>query len=41
MALGTQSSPAFDEKGNETEDSHKAHENWEDQNAKAFGNLML
>jgi len=41
MALGAQPSPTFDEKGNETEDSHKARENWEDQNAKAFGNLML
>jgi len=41
MALGAQPSLTFDEKGNKTEDSHKACENWEDQNAKAFGNLML
>jgi len=27
MVLGAQPSPTFDEKGNETKDSHKAHEN--------------
>ena len=41
MAFGDQPSPAFDDKGSKTEDSHKAHENWEDQNAEAFSNLML
>jgi len=41
MALGAQPFLTFDEKGNETKDSHKAHKNWEDQNAKAFGNLVL
>ena len=41
MALSAQPSLTFDEEGNETENSHKACENWEDQNVKAFGNLML
>ena len=41
IVLGAQPSPTFDEKGNETEDSYKACKNWEDQNTKVFGNLML
>jgi len=41
IALGNQPSPTMGHDGNETDESYKTHENWDNQNAQAYGNLML
>ena len=41
IALGNQPSPTMGHDGNETDESYKTCESWDNQNAQAYGNLML
>jgi len=41
MVLGNQPSPTMGHDRNETDEFYKTHENWDNQNAQAYGNLML